>query len=38
MYAGGSWPTGYYAFPCQMAGANDYTFVKSGGKGFNCLE
>jgi hypothetical protein len=26
------------AFPCQMAGPNDYNFGKTGGKGLNRLE
>jgi hypothetical protein len=27
-----------HPFPCQMAGANNYTFGKTGGKGLNRLE
>ena len=42
MRSGGPWATRNYsfpqAFPCQMAGTNDYNFGKTGGKGLNRLE
>jgi len=38
MDSGRSLVTWNHAFPCQMAGADDYNFGKTGGKGLHRLE